>query len=163
MDSIQLTHVLKKNKVTRSSFQEVLPYDKVHRIQPNGVKNISYIVNSANSRQPGSHWVSLFGNRDRICFYDPLGLDLVKYYRNLYLHLKKITLEIVYFNIQIQPFNTDTCGEFCCVFIWLKGNGLSLSQIYQRFFKASSPRENQHMLLNFTPHLKQAHEKRENK
>ena len=149
MNSLQLKYILSHNKVTKKTFKNVIAYDELDKIKLHPKKFSSYIVNSANKSTKGIHWIIIFGSSQVCEFFDPLGFNLTKFYRDLYKKLKKITNKISYRNIRFQSFQSQSCGAFCCIYLYLRGLGLSQKNIFHNYFDSKSPEYNEYIVSLF--------------
>lgn len=74
-----------------------------------------FIVNLSSSNEPGSHWVALWINEKRLCYYfdsygfPPRTKEISKF---IALHSR----EVVYNMRQLQQLHSKTCGNYAACF-----------------------------------------------
>ena len=73
------------------------------------------VLNLESSKENGSHWVCLFKNK---YYFDPYGI----------LPMKNINYEM-YNTLQIQPDNTNMCGQLCLYILYHLDKGESFSDL----------------------------------
>ena len=149
MNTIELKNILKNNKYTKPYFQNILAYDQINHIQLKKKKNYSYIINSSPASSEGVHWLCIFGNSYLCNIFDPLGLSITKYYKKLYTKLQTLTKKIVYRSVRIQSLTSDSCGHFCCIYLFLRGHKFTHSQILNSFFEKNNTQYNENLIYLF--------------
>lgn len=84
---------------------------------PRYVKNPSaYIINLATRSESGSHWVALYIDDEKSCYYfDSFGLPPTN--RHIQAFIKKNAVHMVYNKKQLQHITSAKCGHYCCTFI----------------------------------------------
>lgn len=81
--------------------------------------NGGYIINLANSDQNGTHWTSFFKDGSNIYYFDSYGVVPAQDEAILF---KKNHDKLYYNKIQIQDFESNVCGLFCILFLWICQN-----------------------------------------
>lgn len=79
-------------------------------------------VNTGNSNEEGSHWVAFYSGKKGggIFFFCSFGYPIEFYGDEFLSFAKSHSKKIVSNEIQCQSFDSDTCGEFCIVWIMSK-------------------------------------------
>jgi hypothetical protein len=96
------------------------------------VKSFSIIFNESRHDEEGSHFVAVFADKEKIYYFDSLGLKCEnKYILNFILSTGR---EIIENNTQIQSYDSIFCGFFCLSFIIY----MSKKCEYKNFFKIYS-------------------------
>lgn len=130
MDSLDLTKCLKKiarNKYTYGVF----PCDKL----PNNLRKPALIVaNTHPSFKPGEHWVAFyFDEQGQAEYFDSYGMRPTNKYFKKFLNRNCVKYG---FNRQrIQSDFTSVCGNYCCIFLYNKAKGISLTKMLNQFDK----------------------------
>ena len=65
----QIESILKIENSTKSGFQGVFPID----LLPSRQKG-SYVINLDEHDQPGSHWVAVYDDGDKVEYFDSFGV-----------------------------------------------------------------------------------------
>ena len=109
-------------------FRGVFPSDRLPLNPENGI----YIVNFDNSKNPGTHWVSIRIFDKKIEYFDPLILPIVPDIREFISSLNKNTFST---NLsQLQSDYSFKCGIFACGYVLLSSYyNLSLGEIINLF------------------------------
>ena len=89
------------------------PHDKLPQIEKKS--NISIIINTANSKSVGEHWVAMRMTKDKCFYFDSFGLPIVEEYLLKFLHPHYNV--VTYSDVCIQHLKSDKCGEFCILFV----------------------------------------------
>ena len=122
MNGEQINRLLK----TINQFQGVFPSDKLPKNPPKGF----YIVNLDPSTKPGSHWVAIhiISHKKAEYFdsyaYPPFVPNLVKFLERF---------SCTYNPMQLQNFQSDLCGEYCCFYVLHKSTGKTLKSLLKLF------------------------------
>ena len=110
LSNIFINNLLKDEKSYSNTFSK----DEIPLIE----NNKSLIFNLQNSKEPGSHWVSLSRNNKNIFIFDSFGIGYIpKNIINIYKKFNIIT------NIyRILHINSNLCGLFSILFCLYKVN-----------------------------------------
>jgi hypothetical protein len=129
MNSIELRNYFTKND--RKMFTGVFAVD---RLPQNFTLPASFIVNLSPQNSPGSHWISIYINKDKAGYYfDSFGVapkieHIIKF-------LKKHCTKIQYNPQQIQHLNSKKCGQFAAVYLKFRISGQSSDDFLRLFNK----------------------------
>ena len=107
----------------------MLPADRLPRVW---TKWTAIVANTDDHNRRRTHWVAFFldGNRNAT-YFDSYGIPpsdsrfLLRLRRNSATHTWNTT--------QLQGYFSQTCGHYCCVFLYFMARGYSLSQFLQLF------------------------------
>ena len=108
MWSFQINRLLYYN----NSFIGCYPYDTLPYIKRKS--NISIVINTANSKLIGEHWVAIKMINNECFYFDSFGVGIVN--ENIK-EFVKIYKTVIYSTKCIQNIESDKCGEFCVAFI----------------------------------------------
>jgi len=92
----------------------------------------AFVVNLSKHDEPGSHWVSLYINKEGVAFYfDSFGFEI----RNNHIKsfLKKKSKKILYNRKQLQHISSNKCGRFCCAFVIYILKQCSIEEFLSKF------------------------------
>lgn len=125
MNTLQLINVLKKNPITSKQFNGVFPCDKLP-------KNITtaIIANTDSSNKPGQHWCAFFKPKHNLAEYfssygdHPTNSYFVKFLKNYSVKSN---------NKRIQGDFSQTCGQYCCVYLYYRCLGRSMDDFLKLF------------------------------
>lgn len=124
---------------------QVSPFDPELFI-PSGGRIKYVIMNCCTKYFPGKHWLLLIICPDRIDLFDPLALPL-ECYPNGYLFPNFSWRN----RRRVQPWNSDTCGAHCLLFLHLhyfrfRSSAMVMKHAYGR---CRSPTQCDRVALNF--------------
>ena len=108
MWSFQINRLLYYN----NSFIGCYAYDTLPYIKRKS--NISIVINTANSKLIGEHWVAIKMINNECFYFDSFGVGIVN--ENIK-EFVKIYKTVIYSTRCIQNIESDKCGEFCVAFI----------------------------------------------
>ena len=111
------------------SFIGCYPHDILPHIKRKS--NISIIINTANSKLIGEHWVAIKMINDECFYFDSFGVEIVN--ENIK-EFVKIYKNVIYSTRCIQNIESDKCGEFCVAFI----NNVNCVESYKNFINSFS-------------------------
>jgi hypothetical protein len=123
MDSVQIDRLLRPFKI----FRGVDASDRLPKSPQNGV----YIVNLDPSNLPGSHCVGIYLDNHLAEYFDSYGLP--PFGANARQFLKPFVFN--YNRVQIQSFQSDICGEYCCLYAVSKSLGYTLHKFLNQFHR----------------------------
>lgn len=129
MDTIQLTKAMVRNKHTRKDFQGVFPSDKL----PKKLKKPALlIVNTDDSTKAGSHWVAIFvPKKGRPEYFDSIGNEPSD--PQFLQFLRRNGSNFIYNDKRIQSMFSETCGNFCAIYLLYRAKKLSILKFMQHF------------------------------
>lgn len=96
-------------------------------------KTFSIIVNLSKSHEPGTHWVAIFKDKDRLIYYDPIGFPLVNKYIKDFLQSFKQNWEYNLF--EYQCIQSKLCGFFVILFVLLMEQNMTFTKFKNLFSK----------------------------
>lgn len=125
LNSIQIEKVLQNDKRCKRYFIGVYPCDKI----PKKIKVPScFVINTDNSQGPGEHWVCVFMDNKRTCFFfDSFGLS-PKYY-DLDKKLKVLCVSLKWNKKIYQPIYSTSCGYYVLLFLLLKARKIDMNSL----------------------------------
>ena len=103
------------------------PHDKLPQIKKKS--NICIIINTANSKSIGEHWVAMRMTKDNCFYFDSFGLEIIN--ENIK-NFAKIYKKVIYSERCIQTIQSEKCGEFCVAFV----NNIDCVESYQNFINS---------------------------
>ena len=155
MDTVDVNQFMMADEYSNSVYGGTWASDTVGKQLRGWVKDatlgasvpVCFIVNSSPSWHPGSHWTSVYCDRDvgveHFCSYGkraPPALDkLLKK-----LHRKLANGNYVTSTKTIQTLTSDLCGEYCVLYLMCKCRGYSLGDFVKCF--GNDTRENDSMV-----------------
>ena len=102
--------------------------DEFNQIYPKTIIPINIIVNLNDSdNNVNGHWCLSFINDDQQVYYSSFG-DLIPNQVKDFM-MKIDDRKILSSNFQIQDFNTDTCGLYCILILFLLNNKIKFEDI----------------------------------
>ena len=129
LTTIDIENLLLKDKFSRMNFIGVFPRDEMPAIT---FYPSCFVVNTEPSYKEGEHWLALFFNKSRSCyFFDSFGHD--PSFFNMTNYIKRFSSGLIYNREQIQGLFSETCGYYCVYFILLMSRGFSLESIISCF------------------------------
>lgn len=128
MDASQVLSLLRDNISTPSVYVDVVSIDTL----PSNFKLPLYlVVNLDKISQPGSHWVSVFINSNKQgIFLDSFGQPPPSAIESF---LQKRTVSYEYSNVQLQAFDSKSCGLFSAVALVHFHRNKTLKQFLSNF------------------------------
>ena len=124
LTTLQLNKILMNNPATKKMFVGTFPGCVLPSTK---AKQYSFITNTDLHHQSGEHWNAWMVKGNHIIFFDSFGRDprdtsFPDNYKDI---LEKFN-DLEYSKVQIQSFNSVTCGYFCIHFIYVLSLGLDL-------------------------------------
>lgn len=108
-------------------------------------KNSALIVNFDEHFKPGSHWLCIYVNSQRVPeYFDSFGLWPIK--SNLLKFVKGINNNFLYSNTKLQSFTTNSCGYYCLYYLIRRARNESATKILEMF--SSKTLENDRMIVD---------------
>ena len=111
------------------SFIGCYPHDILPHIKRKS--NISIIINTANSKHIGEHWVAMKMTNDKCFYLDSFGVEIIN--ENIK-KFAKIYKNVIYSARCIQNIESEKYGEFCVAFI----NNVNCVESYKNFINSFS-------------------------
>ena len=108
------------------------------------MKDGAYVINLDDKKSKGTHWVSLFVDRNTAVYFDSFGIEYI-----LQKLLNKIRDKSVTHNIfRIQDNDTVMCGFYCIAFIEYMLAGRSLLY-YSSLFSPNDYKKNDKIIYKY--------------
>ena len=108
------------------------------------MKDGSYVINLDDKRSKGTHWVSLFIDRNTVVFFDSFGIENIPQEE-----LKKIKDKLITHNIlRIQDNESIMCGFYCISFIEYIYAGKTLLD-YTNLFSPNDYKKNDKIIYKY--------------
>ena len=126
MNTKQLYQALIFNKYTNECFNGVYSLDTLEDIE---AKPKLIICNTDPSNKPGKHWVLFYFEKDNVEFFDSLGKSIDNYGIEFLRFARKFAKTISQSQLRVQAKNTDTCGQYCLYYAYLRCKGNSMESI----------------------------------
>jgi hypothetical protein len=126
----QLIDAISQDPVIRRQFQGVWPADML----PSGIRPGIYISNTANSTEPGRHWVTFFVPRNGPSeYFDSIGHS-PDYYQEAFVNfLLRREPRYLMNNTRVQDYGSSTCGYYALFYALHRSYGHSMLDIVQLF------------------------------
>ena len=89
------------------------------------------MINTANSKSVGEHWVAMRMTEEKCFYFDSFGLEILDE------NIKKIARiynNVIYSERCIQNIQSEKCGEFCVAFV----NNVHCVETYKSFINSVS-------------------------
>lgn len=126
MNSLQILHALRDIK---NHTVGVYPADRIPKVW---AKPTAFVVNTDGHKQPGTHWVAMYVNRDgHGCYFDSYGLPPV-----IPQHLQRLRRNCKFFRYsakQLQGPESQLCGHYCVMFLHFMSTGLGIHRFRSAF------------------------------
>jgi hypothetical protein len=132
----QIDHILRTDPRTKQSYNGTFACDLLKNIEINKFP-ISYVINSDESSEPGTHWLSVYlKSKDSAHFFDSYAMDLSRY-KDIEQFIYRVCDKKVTVNqlegTPLQSDSTDVCGHWCIIFLRLLGDGLGFNDFLNIF------------------------------
>lgn len=145
MNTIQITRLLTHNKVTKKFFRGVFAIDTI----PKTIKKPGMmIINTDKSTQPGKHWIAAFVPASGCAeYFDSYGGTPA--HTELKNFLQKQSTCFVYNNKRLQGNFTTVCGQYCCVYLWMRCSKKSMQYFLNLFDNSNYEHNDRHVVAIF--------------
>ena len=132
MNTLEITHILNSNPVTKKLFSGVYPIDHLDRIED---KPGFIICNTDTSEGEGKHWIAIFFSNDdkNADFFDSLGKNPDEYGKYYIEFIRKFADYCKYPTNRIQPKDSNLCGHYCIFFLHKRCQGYDMKYIVNNF------------------------------
>jgi hypothetical protein len=108
ISNIELINLFKKYKMPLT---QICSKDKLQGLPKPG----NYIINLADERENGTHWVCFIIRNNQCMYYDSFGItypnDVKKFIK------QNPNIQLYYNTDQVQHLDSSTCGFYCLAFI----------------------------------------------
>ena len=126
MNTCQLKCAIEKDEYMCKVVDGVFPRDKIPAME-NG--EYSFIFNTAPHNHAGLHWVAYFTSDTSIEIFDSFGYSPHRYKLPICQQGRKI----LYNGVQLQQNDTEYCGHYALLFLYLRCRNNSFDDILQNF------------------------------
>lgn len=133
MNSLQITKILIKNKITRSYFIGCFASDQIP--EPKSLLKFPscMIVNTDPATGTGEHWIALYVPSPHcVEYFDSLG-DWPPPYANIKKYLAHFT-QVVFSKKQLQSSRSSSCGYHVIYFLCMRCKGIPFRKIINRIW-----------------------------
>ena len=93
----------------------------------------SFIVNTDRNNQPGTHWVAIYMTKKSCLYFDSFGEEVQE--NDIMFFLRKYYEKVTYSMVQLQDYNSVTCGQFCISFIRFVKDKKSYAMFIDKFVR----------------------------
>ena len=145
MYDYQIEDIVEKDRKTHAIFGGVYSKNEVFSVPMR--RNKLFICNQSYSTEEGTHWILAGKLNNRIIFADPLAQDYRRFGNKFTAWLREPHLPIVTLAHRVQAHNSNFCGAFCIMFMWLLARNYSISQIARLF--SGNPHKNDQIVQRF--------------
>ena len=129
MDTLQISNVLSRDIETKKVFRGCFPRDELLLLNYDNPS--LYVVNSDSSRNPGSHWVGIYIDREnKATYFDSFGCRPI--HREFYIFLRMNSIACTFNSQTVQTF-TNVCGQHVLLFSLMIVRDYSLRQILDMY------------------------------
>lgn len=124
-------------------FKGVFAKDELKKIKVKKNENFAFVINLENHNQGGSHWVSMYNDKNLpyVEYYDSYGLEPPIEVENFV--NSKVKKPIFYNPYQQQKPTSNRCGYFCIHYIVKRYSGMLPDSILSKFTKKPSNKNEQ--------------------
>lgn len=127
MNNYQIEKILRSRFDTRSTFVSVHSIDTLPEL-PRSRRPCSYVSNTASQYEDGEHWVAYyFPLRGIGEYFDSFGMDPSKESKRFLGNKYKQNTRFIQ-----NPFTT-VCGQYVVLYIWMRSNNFSMTDIVRIF------------------------------
>ena len=144
MDDITINNLLTKREKL-NHFHGVFGRDEIKNIKIHSLP-CSFIFNEDNFTGRGTHWVAVYIDEDnQLDFYDSFGQKpTLKEFKNFTRPFK-----LNYNKIQVQSFESDTCGQHCIFFLFNRTKNVTMNSLISKYFNVHQLLLNDIYVYNF--------------
>jgi hypothetical protein len=130
MDYSQLYKFLTENKKIKKEFNGIVFIDQLRKIP---VQKGFYVLNTDSEKGKGFHWcvLEITEENSQNEFFDSFGREPNRF--EILNFFRKNGSSIKYSSKQLQSSFNFTCGNWCCLFIYCRVNGISMEKFLQFF------------------------------
>ena len=148
LTTLELGELLKNNAVTKKYFLGTFPACMSPLTTR---KKYSFLTNTDEHNKGGIHWCAWMVDGDEITFFDSFGRHPKDpaFPRNFSEIMKNFKLR--YSNIQLQDFQSNTCGYYCIHFLYILSLGLDIDYMFYDY--SSDFKKNDTVVYNLVCNL----------
>lgn len=132
MDSTTLGRLLRTNEITKYQFGGVKAADEIWTI-PRSEEQMFYILNNEPAYMRGGHWLAILIGSRTAEFFDSAGQPPEAYSTAFKDFLMTHSRRYKFNSKKIQHSNSDTCGLYCMIYIYLRIIGFEMNDIVMMF------------------------------
>lgn len=134
MNSLEIDHLLHNNAITSKRFVGVFPPDglPINKMKPGSMLVANLCMDQ------GCHWAAMSFSSKSIEVFDSSGLPTHVLNPHIANFIRRQGNKRVFFNkVQLQNMKSSTCGNHCCVYIYLKCLGFPMKKIVSVYSKVN--------------------------
>ena len=125
----QIETILRLNSDSKHNFNGVLAMDELPKTRQKG----SYVINLDDHDEPGSHWVAVWCDNEKVEYMDPFGLPPLDDRCLLFLGGN-----VRYNTVKMQLLLSNACGFYCVYFVIKRASGLAANSIIETLRRTDS-------------------------
>lgn len=126
MNSVEILQALRHLNVR---YAGVYPADRLPRLW---TRSTAIVANTDNHDRPGQHWVAFHIDQQGAgTYFDSYGLPPLD--PRFLLRLRRNSTTYRWNTTQLQGNLSQTCGQYCCVFLYFLCNGYDIRQFLNLF------------------------------
>lgn len=97
----------------------------------------AFVINTDDSSSPGEHWVAVYLPEYGVAeYFDSYGLPPMS--EDIHHFLNSVSPSgFLYSNVTLQSVNTETCGQYCILFITARCNDIDLVHVISLFSQST--------------------------
>lgn len=123
MNTGQLNYILSKDSYVGPIFRGVFPRDKLPPFRDG-----AYVINTDSSKEPGEHWVAVYGTPYHVEYFDSYGGDpSIKFQR--WWRKKSWSAN----PIPLQSPLSAVCGQYCLFYLLHRARGIDMTTMLLDF------------------------------
>ena len=128
--------------MTKHAFQGVYASDQLKQIPKPSTLPATYAINEDPTSKPGTHWVALYVDHYGYAeYFDSYGLkpiaSIVKFINCISDSMSSQNLTTKKSYLQLQSFQTQTCGLSCRFYLIQRHQGYTLTKMIRMFFTSN--------------------------
>lgn len=126
MNSLEILQALQQLSVR---YAGVYPADRLPRVW---TRSTAIVANTDNHNRPGQHWVAFYVDEQGAgTYFDSYGLPPLD--SRFLLLLRRNSTTHRWNTTRLQGLFSQTCGQYCCVFLYFMCRGYNLRQFLDLF------------------------------
>lgn len=129
MNTLELSHFLRRDGYVNRAFQGIYPID---RLPSQVYYPCAIVINTDTAEGAGKHWIALYIDSFQVgVFFNSFGVGPT--HQSVREFLVKHTVKWTYSNVQIQGVLSITCGLYCLYFLHQVARGVSVPWLLRPF------------------------------
>lgn len=140
--------ILKNLSVIDTHTVGVFPADQIPRVW---TKPTAFVLNTDDHTKPGMHWVAVHVDKlGNAMYFDSYGIP--PFIPEHFNRLRKNCKHFRWNAVQLQSESSDTCGQFCLMFLDYMSSGLGIQTFLNNF--SDDLKKNDTIARDYIPHKK---------